>query len=323
MNTEFVCPTCKGNLLVRKSLGSFTDCQNSNQSTLCEKCGTEVPFVNGILRFVGKENYSQSFGFQWNIHTRTQLDSHTGLSISKDRLLEALGQNDSFEGKKILEAGSGAGRFTEVLAKTGARIYSFDYSSAVEANQKNNGHARNLTIFQGDIFNIPFKEESFDYVICLGVIQHTPTPEKAFKSLSSKVKPGGMLVIDVYTKSIVSMLQWKYLLRPLTKRMNSRILYGIISKVVPFFLPLTILLKRITGRIGGRFMPIVEYSNLGLPYKLNKEWAVLDTFDMYSPQHDHPQSKKSVLRWFKEIGFENIEVWNGKNGVVGRGCRPL
>jgi hypothetical protein len=49
---------------------------------------------------------------------------------------------------------------------------------------------------------------------------------------------------------------------------------------------------------------------------------VLDTFDMYAPAYDHPQSVRDVQAWFEEAGFERIEAFNGYNGVVGRGRRP-
>ena len=52
---------------------------------------------------------------------------------------------------------------------------------------------------------------------------------------------------------------------------------------------------------------------------MNVDWAILDTFDMYSPAHDHPQSLKTVKRWFENSGFEEIEIFYGDNGVVGRG----
>lgn len=47
-------------------------------------------------------------------------------------------------------------------------------------------------------------------------------------------------------------------------------------------------------------------------------YADLDTFDMYSPAHDHPRSLAAVRGW-----FERVEVRRGPNGVVGRGVRPL
>ena len=98
--------------------------------------------------------------------------------------------------KFILEAGSGAGRFTEILLKYGGIVHSFDYSMAVEANAKNNSGNDKLTLIQADIRNIPFEKETYDYVICLGVLQHTPDPNESIRSLWDMLKPGGKLVID-------------------------------------------------------------------------------------------------------------------------------
>ena len=288
---------------------------------VCDDCGGSFPIINSIPRFVSHEDYANTFGFQWNLHRKTQLDSHTGLSISRDRLFEVTGWPESMEGQTILEAGSGAGRFTEILLETGAEVFSFDYSSAVDVNFLNNGHLANLNCFQGDIYNIPLRQYSFDKVLCVGVIQHTPDPEKAFKSLSQCVCAGGELVIDVYNKNLFSLLHWKYLLRPLTKRMNKDRLYTHIKSVVSILLPISIFLRRVAGKAGTRLLPITEYSYLGLPYELNKQWAILDTFDMYSPTYDRPQTLKEVRQWFEEAGFREIEVRYGSNGIVGKGIR--
>lgn len=196
-----------------------------------------------------------------------------------------------------------------------------DYSTACEANLKNNGKADNLHLFQGDIFHIPFAEGSFDKVFCLGVIQHTPDPEKAFASLARMVRPGGELVIDVYANTLLARLQWYYLLRPITKRMDKDRLYRIISTWAPRLIPLSRFLRRIAGRAGARLVPIVEFSYLGLPPELNREWAILDTFDQYSPAHDHPQSEASVRRWYEAAGFESIKIGRGPNGVIGKGIK--
>ena len=171
--------------------------------------------------------------------------------------------------------------------------------------------------------NIPFPEEYFDKVICLGVLQHTPDPEKAFISLAKVVKPGGDLVIDVYRANFFAYFQWKYVLRPITKRMDKERLYRIISIITPLFIPITVALRRIAGRAGARFSPIVEYSHLKLLPGVNREWAILDTFDMYSPAHDHPQRLTSVSRWFKSTGFIDINVRFGPNGIIGKGTKPI
>ena len=286
---------------------------------ICAGCHKTYPVINGIPRFVTVDNYAGSFGLQWNRHRRAQLDSHTGLPISRNRLFEVTEWPERMEGETIMEAGSGAGRFTEILLGTGAEVFSFDYSTAVEANRLNNGHSPNLHLFQGDIFRIPLRKDAFDRVICLGVLQHTPDPRKAFESLTGHVRPGGVLVVDVYAKKFLSLLGWKYLLRPVTKRMEKELLYRIVSRGVPPLIPLAKFLWRVAGRAGARLLPIVEYSHLRLPPELNREWAILDTFDMYSPAHDHPQSLETVEGWFHDAGFTDVKVGFGPNGIVGRG----
>ena len=312
----FECPSC--------GCDNLTSDESSNSSIVCRACGAEFVCKKGIPRLVNLENYSASFGFQWNKHAKTQLDSYSGLDLSKNRVLAATGWKtlDVPRGQRILEAGSGAGRFTEVLVKTGGDIHSFDYSDAVEANYSNNGQAKNLTLFQGDIYRIPYKDQTFDWVICLGVIQHTPDPRGAFFSLEKKVAPGGWLVIDVYTLSAHHLFQWKYFLRPITRRLPPELLYRCLAFLIPFLLPPTRLLKLLLGRFGARMSPIVEYSGLGLGKTLNEKWALLDSFDMYSPAHDHPQSISTVERWFKEAGFTDIKLCYGANGIVGRGRKP-
>ena len=307
---DFICPACRSPLLAVEG------------SLRCANCQATYPVRDGIARFVPAENYSQSFGLQWNLHRRTQLDSTIGKPISEHRLYQATGWARELRGQRILEAGSGAGRFTEVLCRTGAEIYSFDYSSAVEANRQNNGGQPTLHLFQADMFHIPLRDAWFDHVLCLGVLQHTPDPERAFLSLAHHVKPGGDLVIDVYRRSLAAALQWKYVLRPITRRMNPNRLYALVETLAPALVAPTRWLRRLAGRAGARLSPIVEYSHLGLTAEQNLQWAVLDTFDMYSPAYDLPQSADTVRRWFDAAGFVQVEVFDGLNGVVGRGRRP-
>lgn len=311
----FVCPKCGGAIADRRnSTGAL-------EALACGACHIAFLVVHDIPRFVGSDHYAASFGMQWNRHRRTQLDSQTGLPLSRERVFLTTGWPERLEGQRVLEAGSGAGRFTEVLLTTGAHIYSFDYSTAVDANAANQAAAENLTLFQGDIFHIPLQKDAFDKVLCIGVLQHTPDPERAFKSLATHVRPGGHLVVDLYPKRLTALLSWKYVLRPVTTRMERERLYRLVERSVDAFLPLAGPLRAIAGRAGVRLLPIAEYSHLGLPPAVNREWAVLDTFDMYSPAHDHPQTIDTVKRWYADVGFRDVHVDRGPNGIVGRGRR--
>ena len=64
---------------------------------------------------------------------------------------------------------------------------------------------------------------------------------------------------------------------------------------------------------------IADHSRLGLKGKMLKKWAYLDTFDMFAPHYDYPQTKRTIEQWFKEGGFVDVEVTNGYNGLEGRG----
>ena len=69
------------------------------------------------------EDYSSNFGLQWNEFPITQFDSHTGFPLTKNRLLSSSEWDlNEIKDKLIIELGSGAGRFTEILISAGSQI---------------------------------------------------------------------------------------------------------------------------------------------------------------------------------------------------------
>lgn len=62
-----------------------------------------------------------------------------------------------------------------------------------------------------------------------------------------------------------------------------------------------------TGRFVNSSIPIADIKYT-FPPDLSKQqlrgWAILDTFDMFSPQFDNPQTIVSVRNWFTELGME-------------------
>lgn len=206
----------------------------------------KYPIVDFIPRFVPTDNYANNFGIEWNNHSKTQYDSKAEISISETRFVEETKWGHNLEGQIILEGGSGSGRFTEAALNTGATIVSFDYSNAVEANYQSNGASDNLLLVQASIFEMPFEDDYFDKVFCIGVLQHTPDPEEAFKCLVSVLRLNGHIVTDIYRKSIANYyLTPKFLIRRFTTKMDPERLYAITVKYINFVWPLARLIMKI------------------------------------------------------------------------------
>src|SRR5882762_535796 len=124
--------------------------------------GNSFPMRNGAYRFVKGTNYAENFGFQWNKFEKTQIDRFQQNSLqSRERLFAVTGwDKEDLSQLNVLEVGSGAGRFSQVILQhTKANLYSVDYSQAVEANFRNNGPDDRLHLFQASIYDLPFAPE--------------------------------------------------------------------------------------------------------------------------------------------------------------------
>lgn len=284
----------------------------SNDGLVDKDGNKKYPYLNGAFRIVQGENYTDNFGLEWNEFQKTQIDKYSQKSISHDRFFAQTRWHNIQAEENILEVGSGAGRFSQiVLDHTPANLYSLDFSSAVEANYRNNGPNDRFNLFQASIYEMPFEKEQFDKVFCLGVLQHTPDVKKSIDSLIEMVKPGGEIVVDFYPiRGWYSKVNAKYMLRPLTKRMKPEKLMRIIRKNTPWLMKWYSFNKKIGLGVFNRFVPICDIDKTipEMDKKTLTEWVILDTFDVYSPQYDQPQRLETVKNHFISAGLENIDA---------------
>lgn len=299
----------------------------SEVSLSCES-GCAYDIVSSIPRFVSADNYSAAFGDQWNRYRKTQLDSYSGSPITETRLRRCLGEDlwNGLKDMQVLEAGCGAGRFTEILLANGACVTSVDLSSAVEANQENFPQDERHRIAQADILDLPFAPQQFDIVMCLGVIQHTPDSEKAIAALYSHVKPGGWLVIDHYTYTLGYFTRTAPLFRFFMRRMSRGTTVAFTEKMVDLLLPLHKAVRKFrpAQTFLSRLSPLVVYYQ-GLPElndELQREWALLDTHDSLTDYYKRFRTKGQIRKTLEKLGLSAIWAEYGGNGVEARGQRP-
>jgi SAM-dependent methyltransferase len=295
--------------------------------------GCRFEVKNQIPRFVSGGNYASSFGLQWNEYRTTQLDTHTGLTISRDRLTRLLGGAlDIVKGKRVLEAGCGAGRFSELLLQSGAHLYAIDLSTAVEANYKNCGSFPNYFVCQASILELPFAPEQFDFVICIGVIQHTPDPEQTIAALCRQLKPGGLLVIDHYTYGYAvtpSRRALRFFLTRMPSDFSLRFCQGLVSVLWPLH-KLVWKFSHYPGMSKLRhvfwyFSPVVDYHEAYATLKphLLRAWAILDTHDTLTDVYKHLRSAEEIASYLKQRGMTDIETIYAGNGVEARARKAI
>jgi 2-polyprenyl-3-methyl-5-hydroxy-6-metoxy-1,4-benzoquinol methylase len=209
----------------------------------CARCSTHYPVVRGVPRFVESDDYASTFGLQWNRHAEVQLDSKNGTQFSRDRfhtITEWL--PPTLNDRLVLDVGCGAGRFAEIALGQGAEVVGVDLSSAADAAYRNLAKHPRFHCAQASIFDLPFADATFDYAYCIGVIQHTPDPRRAVESILPKIKLGGKVAFWIYEldwKAFVGTVGFKYVLRPITRRLSAERLEAFSSSLERLFWPVT------------------------------------------------------------------------------------
>lgn len=261
------------------------------------------------------EDYAVNFGLQWNKFALTQYDSFTELPLTRNRLINSSEWKDEEINKKlIIELGSGAGRFTEILLSTNSYVVSVEMSDAIYANSKNN-KSEKIIFIKSSLTDIEILNNLFDYVLCYGVAQHTPNIMKTYGACYKFGKKGSKISIDHYAR--LSYPTTKSIWRPITKRIKPSILLKIIKFYIPYYFPFDSFLRtklpKILRLLIRLIFPIpcfnyINEKNIPQDKRVLIEWAIMDTFDALGAKYDKPLSEKELQKIAKTIGLEKYKI---------------
>ena len=103
-------------------------------------------------------------------------------------VLEWLG---SLRGSRLLDLGCGKGRLVRALGALGAEVVGTDPTWAMLKPARLAGGS----YVQSSATGLPFREGSFDGVICVEVIEHIPDVDRALREIARVLKPGGRAIL--------------------------------------------------------------------------------------------------------------------------------
>lgn len=99
--------------------------------------------------------------------------------------------------KLFLEIGCGYSAYIPIANSMGMETVGFDLSRGLLRLNKKTSRVC------GDGENLPFVDDSIDFLLVVGVIHHAPNQEKMIDELARIVKPGGsLLIIEPHSMSI-------------------------------------------------------------------------------------------------------------------------
>lgn len=217
----------------------------------------DYPFPN----YEGKEN-------------KSKLKTLTKNNLFVQDLLREIGF-----GKKIIEIGSGTSQLSNLIASnSNSLVVAFDatYESLLLGKkfaQKNN--ISNCYFVCADISNINniFYHNSFDYVICSGVLHHTKNPKENFFKIEKLLKDDGLILIGLYNK--FGRLYSKFL----------KLIYFIFGQNILYL-----------------FDPILK--NL----KISKNQKISWIRDQYRHPIESSHTIDEVINWFKQANINPLEL---------------
>jgi 2-polyprenyl-3-methyl-5-hydroxy-6-metoxy-1,4-benzoquinol methylase len=107
---------------------------------------------------------------------------------------------DAPKNSLILDAGCGSGYHSIRLAKRGFSVIGVDFSESIlkmaEINIQSNNLGDRIKIQRENITSLNFSDETFDYILCWGVLMHIPDIERAISELTRVLRKGGMIIIS-------------------------------------------------------------------------------------------------------------------------------
>lgn len=317
------CPQCQSGVNLKSAERDGTEIMSGELA--CSGCAARFPIRRGIPRFaevlqVVEARTAEAFGFEW---TRfAEIDERY-----RKQFLDWIQPvtPDFFRGRLVLEGGCGKGRHTALAAEFGARaVVALDLSHAVEAAFANTRHLENAHIVQADLNHPPVKR-IFDYAFSIGVLHHLPAPERGFRALVSRLKPGGSISAWVYGREGNGWIV--HVVTPVREHVTSRMPHRLLEPIAtalafPLYLATKLVYKPTRGTALRRVLPYSAYLSYIADFPYREQRHIV--FDHLVAPVAFYLRRDEYAAWFERAGLRDVRIeHHNANSWRGFGSVPV
>lgn len=207
-NIQFICPSCRLHLVKK------------NDQLICDRCGKKIPTVDGVPVFTNDKYWGKVS--EDELKQVIEVIDKKGFESLDDQLqkrFDYTGHEDRADWRffipitkesKILDIGAGLGRITIPLSRICREVVACDKSITrmrFLKRRAQNENLDNVQVVVADIFDLPFKDNSFDLIVMNGVLEWVGQTDlfanpryaqiKSLEICRRLLKEGGYLYIGI------------------------------------------------------------------------------------------------------------------------------
>ncbi|HSY62508.1 MAG TPA: class I SAM-dependent methyltransferase [Cytophaga sp.] len=250
----------------------------------------------------------ESFGEEWSaFHTFNEIEIYN----AGDNYFDIVPDTVLNKSANVLDVGCGTGRWSYYIADKVDFVECVDPSKAVLAAANLLKNKSNIRITQASVDNIPFADNSFDFVFSLGVLHHVPDTKEAVKKCVQKVKRNGHILLYLYynleNRGIVfkTLFYLSNSIRWVVSKLPSKLKIGVCNLLAVFFYLPFVLFAKLLLTIG---VSEAMVSKIPLSWYVDKSFHIIrnDSLDRFGTPLEQRFSKQEISDMLEYAGCDNI-----------------
>lgn len=268
-----------------------------------------------------------AFGDEW---TKFDRFSDTEIQRIGDEYFDVVTADMLPAHARALDLGCGGGRWSQYVASRCAFVEAVDPSEAVLAAHSVTVDLANVRVTQASVDTLPFPDDSFDFILCLGALHHIPDTAAALETAVQKLRPGGWMLLYIYYALENRGPGYRLLFgtADLLRRVVSR-LPGPLKRLgcdvlaVTVYLPMVALAGVVGILLGGSAAEAIP-----LHYYSGKSWRVIrnDALDRFGTPLEQRFTRAEIAEMMTRAGLEDLRfsdrmpMWHavGRKGLDDR-----